>query len=799
MNSKYFLIFFCVLATLFACQNIKEEDRTILFDDNWLFHYGDIVDGQSLATNDTDWRPLDLPHDWAIEDIPGTTSPFDSTVVDGVASGFTRGGIAWYRKHFDLPKTDEGKRIYLRFDGVYMNSDIWINEHHVGNYFFGYSSFEYDITDYLKFGANNVIAVQVKSETVTSRWYSGAGIYRHVWLTKTDPLHIVNNGTAITTPEVSAENAKVSVASTLLNKDQKEISSTIKLKVLDKTGKIVAETQKDQKIEIESKTVINQDLKVSNPHLWSVDSPYLYTLVSEIWDGNRLLDCTKETFGIRSIEFNSEKGFFLNGKELKLKGGCIHHDNGPLGAMAFDRAEERKIELHKQLGFNALRISHNPPSPALLDACDRLGILVIDEAFDVWQHGHFAEDYSKRFDELWQTDLGAMIERDRNHPSIIMWSIGNEIKQNETQEMADLSQKMADFTRKIDDTRPVTAGVNSISDKKDAYLSTLDVAGYNYSPSEYEAGRKRHPNQLIYSSESYASQAYDYWKAVEKYPWLIGDFIWTSFDYIGEASIGWYGYYLEQSFYPFYMAYCGDIDICGIRRPQSYFRETLWSSKPLVSINVVPPVSSFPLNPKKEDWSVWDWPDEVSIWNFEGHEGKELPVFVYTQCEEVELFLNGKSLGKNTNTAETKNKLLWNVPYEKGTLLAKGYINGKEVASSVLSSADKIENIKLAADRNSLNATGQDLSFISVALIDANGVVSPHAENLVTFTIEGEGELIAVANSNPMSTESFQQAYRKAWRGECLVILKSGKQKGNIKLTAHVDGLPSANINIEVK
>lgn len=799
MKRNHIILFLSIVIGLISCKKTNNEARKQLFDDNWLFHYGDVTNGENPALDDSQWRILDLPHDWTIEDIPGTNSPFDSTVVNGVASGFTRGGIGWYRKHFHIDKSQAEKEFYIEFDGVYMNSDVWINGQHLGNQFYGYSTFGYNITDFLKFGKDNLIAVQVKTETITSRWYSGSGIYRHVWLTSASPLHVDNYGTIITTPEVSEERAKVSVSSTLVNSTSENIEATLKLKIVDSEKKIIVQSEQKFNISKNNKTTANQDLIVEIPVLWSTDSPSLYTLVTEIEHNNKITDRTEEIFGIRSIRFDSEKGFLLNGKEIKLKGGCIHHDNGPLGAMAFDRAEERKVELHKAAGFNALRMAHNPPSPALLDACDRLGILVIDEAFDVWKYGHFEEDYSKRFYELWKTDLESMILRDRNHPSVIMWSIGNEIKQNDTQEMADLSRKLAEYTRSIDSTRPVTAGVNSVSPKKDAYLKTLDVAGYNYSPKEYIIGHERNPDQLIYASESYASQAYDYWKDVEKYKWVIGDFVWTSFDYIGEASIGWYGYYLEQSFYPFYMAYCGDIDICGIRRPQSYFRETLWSKQPLTHISVTPPVSSFPLNPKKEGWSVWDWPDEIDSWNFEGYEGKELNVWVYTQCEGVELFLNGKSLGRKKNTEFTKNKLGWNVPYQKGILEAKGYDNGKEVTASVLKTADKVATIRLTADKTVLSASGQDLSYITVELVDANGNVSPVADNLVTFSISGEGSLIAVANSSPMSTESFQKDYRKAWRGTCLAILKSDKKSGKILLKANVEGLPQAEISIAVK
>ena len=799
MRKKHTILFLLFIIGLAACKKSDNTSRVQLFNEDWLFYYGDIANGEEPRLDDSQWRKLDLPHDWTIEDIPGTDSPFDSTVVNGVASGFTRGGIGWYRKHFNIDKSQSDKKFYIRFDGVYMNSDVWINGHHLGNNFYGYSTFGYDISDYVKFGENNVIAIQVKTETVTSRWYSGSGIYRHAWLIATSKLHIDNYGTVITTPEVSEQQAKVSVSSSVVNSTQENKNAQIKIKILDTNNKIIVQEIKEFVVEKGNKTTINQDLIVENPLLWHVDSPNLYRLITEVICNNNVTDKTEETFGIRSILFDSEKGFLLNGKELKMKGGCIHHDNGPLGAMAFDRAEERKVELHKAAGFNALRMAHNPPSPALLDACDRLGMLVIDEAFDVWKYGHFEEDYSKHFEELWKIDLERMILRDRNHPSVIMWSIGNEIKQNETKEMADLSEKIAEYTRSIDNTRPVTAGVNSVSEKKAAYLKTLDVAGYNYSPEEYVTGYERNPKQLIYGSESYAIQAFDYWKDVEKYKWVIGDFVWTSFDYIGEASIGWYGYYLEQNFYPFYLAYCGDIDICGIRRPQSYYRETLWNSQPITYISVTPPTPSFPVNPKKEDWSVWDWHDEIDSWNFEGYEGTELKVWVYTQCEEVELFLNGKSLGRKKNTETDKNRLSWNVAYQSGVLESKGYNEGKEVTTSFLKTAGKISTIRLTADRTTLSANSQDLSYIFVELIDADSNVNPTANELVSFEVSGEGSLIAVANSNPMSTESFQKNHRKAWRGRCLVILKSGKKTGEIQLTAKVEDLPQAVISVDVR
>lgn len=796
---NYIILLSFIIAVITACSNVENTSRTQLFDEDWLFHYGGVVGGEKLDLDDSQWRKLDLPHDWSIEDIPGTDSPFDSTIVNGVSSGFTKGGTGWYRKHFEIDKSQIGKRFYIRFDGAYMNSDVWVNGQYAGNSFYGYSTFGFDITDFVKYGERNLVAVQVKSETVTSRWYSGAGIYRHVWLTATSPLHIDVYGTSVTTPEVSEEKATVSVSSTINNQTPEDATSVIRLKILDASKKVIANNEKEYSVKKGEKANIIQDLTVENPALWSVDSPNLYTLITEVLKDGVVTDCTEETFGIRSIQFDAEHGFRLNGKTVKLKGGCIHHDNGPLGARAYTRAEERKVELLKAAGFNAIRMAHNPPSPAMLDACDRLGMLVIDEAFDVWKYGHFEKDYASRFFELWQTDMERMVLRDRNHPSVIMWSIGNEILKNDTDEMAALAKELGDYVRSIDLTRPITAGVNAITEKKDPYLSHLDVCGYNYCPGRYESDHKLHPQRIMYASESYASEAYDYWEGVKKNSWVIGDFIWTAFDHLGEASIGWRGYPQDMDFYPWYLAYCGDFDICGNYRPQLYYRQTVWQEEPMTHISVTPPVPSFPLNPKKEGWSVWDWPDEIDSWDFEGFEGKSLKVWVYSQCREVELFLDGKSLGKKENTPVTKNKLLWDVPYQKGALLAKGYNDGKEIASSVLKSSGKVEKIKLTADRTIIKADGQDLSYIKVDLLDKDDVLNTVAEDLVTFDVSGEGSLVAVANSNPMSSESFQKTYRKAWRGQCMAIVKAGKHAGNIRVITKVNGLPQAEISIDVK
>jgi len=460
--------------------------------------------------------------------------------VTGVSGGFSTGGVGWYRKHFYVEGSFYRDHFLLSFDGVYMNADVWVNNRYVGNHLYGYTGFEFDITDYIRYGENNLIAVRVRNEGLNCRWYTGSGIYREAMLKIVSSVHLKSHGTYITTSDVSAESATISIVSSILNKDSETVRSSVRLSLLNRDNKIVARAEGDKNIKAGEIKDIEQEIILKNPLLWSPEEPVLYKLVTEIVVDEEVVDKTEQLFGIRTISFDAAKGFQLNGKTVLLKGGCIHHDHGPLGAKAFPRAEERKIELLKQAGFNALRMAHNPPSKALLDACDRLGILVIDEAFDSWRYGHYpSHDFSQYFDQIWQQELTAMIVRDRNHPSVVMWSIGNEIPGNETPEIVTIARELGDYVRSLDPTRPVTAGVNKITDQTDGFLQALDLSGYNYAPERYLIDHDRHPERVIYGSESYASKAYDYWQCVMKYPWVIGDFIWTAFDYLGESSIGW--------------------------------------------------------------------------------------------------------------------------------------------------------------------------------------------------------------------------------------------------------------------
>lgn len=754
---------------------------------------------EQVAYNDKDWRALDLPHDWSIEDIPGTSSPFQPDAISGVSGGFTTGGTGWYRKIFTLPVKQKSKKVFIQFDGVYMNADLWLNGDSLGKHPYGYTSFEYDITDKIKWGGKNVLVVRVKNEGRNSRWYSGSGIYRNVWLKILNPVHVAQWGTSITSSNISTSSAIVNIKTDVRNESAQASGVRLVTTIIDKNGQGVATVESHERVGADDKNTFNQNLSISSPQLWSIDSPVLYRAVTQVYVNNKLSDSKETSFGVRSISFDAENGFLLNGKSLKLKGGCVHHDNGPLGSRAYDRAEERRVELLKKSGYNAIRTSHNPPSPAFLDACDRLGMLVIDEAFDMWKDKKNVDDYHLYFNEWWKTDIESMVLRDRNHPSIIMWSTGNEIPKRESPGVAAVSQMLTDYIHSIDPTRPVTSGVNGVGEDKDPLFKTIDIAGYNYAIDKYIVDHIRVPGRVIYSSESFPLQAFDYWMAVEDHPWVIGDFVWTAFDYIGEASIGWLGYPQNKNFYPWNLAYCGDLDICGWKRPQSFYRDVLWK-KDQLSVFVRPPVPTFEeTNPKLEVWSKWNWQDVVADWSWKGHEGKPLEVSVYSSCDEVELFLNGRSLGKNGTYRLTQFKATWQVPYAEGELKAVGYTNGKVVNTTVLQSAGQPVGISLTADRDTIKANGQDLSYVTVEFTDAKGIKQPKAEDLIQFQIEGPGTIVGVGNANPKSTESCLLSKRKAWQGRALVIIKSNRTSGKITLKATAQDMKPAEVVIYSK
>ncbi|SDP29218.1 beta-galactosidase [Mucilaginibacter sp. OK268] len=802
-NSMTYYVKAIVTALLFltgqiACQaqNPGKTERKQLFDYNWKFFLGDQELAKSKDFNDVGWRNLDLPHDWSIE---GNISPKNPT---GGAGGYFPAGIGWYRKTFKAPGEWKGKKISIYFEGVYMNSEVFINGKSLGTYPYGYSSFSYDLSPYLDLNHENVIAVRVdNSQQVNSRWFSGSGIYRHVWMNITDAVHIADWGVSITTPFVSAKKATVQIKTVLKNETGLPQSIVFSTRLQDANSKNAGNNQIKVKLAANSEREIAQTIIVANPLQWTSETPHLYNAQIQIIRSKNVVDKTETPFGIRSIKYTVENGFQLNGKTIKINGGCVHHDNGCLGAAAFDRAEERKVELLKEAGFNAVRTSHNPPSEAFLNACDRLGLLVVDESFDCWKVGKNKHDYARYFNEWWRRDLDAMVLRDRNHPSIIMWSIGNEIVERGTPEAVETAKMLAGAIKKIDTTRPVTSAV--VDNGKnwttlDSLFAAHDIAGYNYHLGSAPSDHKRVPSRIIFQTESYPKDAFANWKLVNSNNHVIGDFVWTAIDYLGESGIGrWYysgdmpGEHWEHDFFPWHGAYCGDIDLIGWRKPISHYRSLLYNNTEKLYMAVREPE---PLEIKTTWWSVWPTWDS---WTWPKYTGKAINVEVYSRYPRVRLYLNGKLIGEKPTTDEQEYKAEFAVPYAPGQLKAVGVVNDKEIESAVLQTSGDGARIQLSADRKEIVANGQDLSYITVELIDKNGVLQPNAVNLLLFKIEGPGVIAGVANADMKDTDSYVGNTHKAWHGRALVVIRSAHSAGDIKLMVSSAGLSGAALNIK--
>jgi len=633
-------LLFLSASYLFFSSNAQRIETS--FDPSWKFFKGDVSNGEKQNLNDEGWRTVELPHDWSIEDLPGPSDsvigPFSSRSVGSTSTGYVIGGTAWYRKHFKLNNIT-GKKISIYFDGVYMNSDVWINEHHLGAHPYGYTPFYYDLTSYLRENGENILAVRVRNEGRNCRWYSGSGIYRHVWLIITNSVHVGQWGVYVTTPAVSATSAIVNVKTNVVN-DKSSSGLKLRTRILDENNKVVAENI----IPIENfknRSTLHdgwatQDLKISQPSVWSPETPYLYHALSDLIEDNKTIDQVVTNFGVRTIEFSADKGFLLNGKNVELRGGCVHHDNGPLGAATIDRAEERRVELLKSYGFNAIRTSHNPPSQQFLDACDRLGILVLDEAFDHWEREKNPQDYHLYFDTCWKKDIDAMVLRDRNHPSVIFWSIGNEINERADAPGLAIARNLISEIKALDDTRPVTEAICHFWDhpgyKWDttaAAFALLDVGGYNYQWRQYEPDHEKFPKRIMMGTESVPLEAFDNWKLVEQQPYVIGDFVWTAMDYLGETGIGHTKMDSASSYqlqtFPWFNAWCGDIDLTGGKKPQLYYRDIVWRTSPMHMLVHMPVPAGH-----KEAVSYWGWPNEVPYYQFAGQDGKPLQVHVYT-------------------------------------------------------------------------------------------------------------------------------------------------------------------------
>ncbi len=776
--------------------------KKLSLNNAWRFHFGEPKDQPNIWENaDTDgWRCVDLPHDWSIE------LPRQATNPSGSAGGFFTMGRGYYERVINVPADWHGKKVFVEFEGVYMNAEVWLDEHFLTRQAYGYTTFRVELTPYLKLGGTNHLRVRVDNSTqLNSRWYSGSGIYRPVWFLLAEPVHLAHWGVSVTTPGVSTQEALVNVCALVENELSYTTEVTIQMQIQSADDQVVATAEEHGRVPRGNRLEFNSNLKVVAPRLWSPDTPNLYHLKTEVLTGGQVVDTEVTPFGIRSLEFSADHGFVLNGQPVKLKGGCVHHDNGVMGAASFTRSEERKVELLKASGFNAVRCAHNPPAPAFLDACDRLGLLVIDEAFDCWRDGKNFFDYHIVFDDWWQRDLDTMLLRDRNHPSIILWSIGNELLERNRPEGAAIARRLAGRVRSINSTRPVTAAIcgtwnneNKGWDATDGVFATLDVGGYNYRWKEYGSDNNRLPQRLMIGTESFPLEAFDNWQAVVSQSCVLGDFVWTALDYLGESGIGRVKFDSQEPFlgeYPWHQANCGDIDICGFKRPQSFYRDILWKNGAQFYLAVHYPLPEG----KTPKITEWGWPEVWPNWNWPGCEGKVFQVDIYSACEQVELLLNGRSLGRQSTTPAERHIARFDVPYEVGELKAIGFSAGQPAAEIVLKTAGPATQLRLTADRASIQAVTDDLAYVTAEIVDSEGQVHPAADRTIYFAVTGAGELAAVGNGNPISEESYRAHGRTTYRGRCLAVVKSNGQPGQIRLHAQADGLSPAEVVISVE
>ncbi len=734
---------------------------------------------------------VNLPHDFSI----GRSRRPDSRMQD--RGGFFQGGNGIYKKTLRLPAELEGVRALLEVEGAYMNAEVYVNGNLAAFHPYGYTSFHVDMTPWLISGCDNELEIRVNNDALpNSRWYSGSGLYRHVWLLTGKEAYIQPWGIFVTTPEVSAERSTLHV--------ETEISGSALLRhtLLDDAGRAVAHAEREAAT---GKTAL--ELAVKNARLWSVDSPYLYTLRTELLRTGKAADAVDTSVGIRSIGLDSEKGFLLNGMPLKLKSGCVHHDCGILGAASWDAAEERKAAALKAAGFNAVRCAHNPPSPAFLDACDRLGLIVMDEAFDCWRTGKTPYDYHQYFDQYWREDIESMVLRDRNHPCVAFWSTGNEIPERFGKSGGyALARELAACVRALDDTRLVSNALCSAWDQdvtdwaaqSEEFAAPLDIVGYNYLWQRYAEDLAKYPDRFIYSTETIAGEAYENWQAVLAHPRVIGDCVWTGIDYIGEAGIG-HAYLPDEDSrthglgYPWHLANCGDLDICCRPRPQSYYRQILWGHRSSPYIAVHRP------NAKglKPQYNYWGWSDVQRSWSWPGAEGWKTHIDVYSANDEVELFINGRSLGRKPAGKAARNIASFEADYTPGVLRAVAYDHGKPAGEDVVATCGAPSAIRLNADRGTIPAAWGGLTFVTAEIVDAEGHVVPYAGNELLFAVSGAGELLALGTGNPVSEEPYTGQSRRAYEGAVLAALRSCGVAGEIVLTVSAQGLKAAQISIQ--
>lgn len=789
MNIKKFrfvsAVFFSLLAACLSHLPAAAQARKISnFDQDWRFTKGAADNAEQANFNDSNWQRLNIPHDWSI------AGPFDEKAPTTRSGAFLPSGVSWYRKHFSVLPKDKNRIVSVEFDGVMGISDVWINGVYLGQRPNSYISVAYDLTKYINFGGENVIAV--RSDTTlqpASRWYTGAGIYRHARLVVKDAVNIPTWGTFVSTPKVAANSATVKVSSEVVNQTNAPKTVSLKAVVIDASGKTVAAGESQMQTIAPNQTIVlEKEIVVKNPQLWHVERGVIYKAVAQIQENGKIVDDEIVPFGIREFHFDANTGFWLNGQNFKIKGVCIHHDGSAFGAAVPLGVWERRFRELRKLGVNAIRTAHNPPAPDFLDLADQMGFLVMDELFDQWTVPKNPYDYHLYFNEWSKPDVTATVRRDRNHPSIIIYSAGNEIHDTPKPEIAiPILKGLVETFHASDSTRPVTQGLfrpNVSKDYDNGLADLLDVIGQNYREKEILAAHKQKPTRKILGTEN--THDLNQWVAMRDNPEYSGQFIWSGIDYLGESPG-----------YPMIAANFGLLYRSGTPRPVGYQRQSWWSEKPMVYIaRRVAPTEKAPTDPGY-DATLERRPQVLfGDWTPQNQSAHEETIEIYSNCEKVELFLNGKSLGAKSLPKDDSARV-WKVGYEPGTIKAVGINSDKTVAEYELKTAGKPAKIQLSVDKRQLKNDWNDVAFVTVTVTDANGVIVPSADNTIKFDIKGAGILAAVDSDDNRSHELFQATTRRVWQGTCFAILKANAAKGNITLTASADGLPSQSITIQ--
>ncbi|WP_114938799.1 sugar-binding domain-containing protein [Mucilaginibacter endophyticus] len=808
-NKNYLLLLLIGMLLLPGLVKAQGNGRPALFNSAWSFHKGDIGTGISGIATETEWKTVDLPHDWSIE------GPFSDEWAS--ATGYLPGGIGWYKKTFNGNANWKGKQVYIYFDGVYKNSEVWINGHSLGKRPNGFISFQYELSKYLNLSGKNTIAVRVDhSEFADSRWYTGSGIYRNVYLIVKDPVHIAPWDVTFTTPDVSADKATVKVKVSVTNSNTTDAAVLVKVNLLDGKGKPAVALQKQVKVKPGIHDVVFEQ-QLSSPQLWDTEKTNLYKLQVSLSRNGKSFDEVTQSVGIRSIRFDKDKGFFLNEKSTKLKGVCIHDDAGALGVAVPEEVWVRRLKILKDAGVNSLRLSHNPHADYLYDLCDKMGFLVMDEAFDEWEVGKnkwvagwnvgtpSKNGYHEYFKEWADRDVADMVLRSRNHPSIIMWSIGNEIDYPNdpythevlntgrnpqiygkgylpdhppASQLTPIAKQLAKAVKAIDTSRPVTAALAGVVMSNEVgYSEALDVVGYNYQEYRYPEDHKKYPDRIIYGSEN--GMAQQAWNAVDSNEYISAQYLWTGIDYLGEA-----GKWPQRS------NGAGLVDLAGFKKPEYFFRQSLWSAKPMVYIGARAITST-------EDKGIWSHRTAEPVWNWQP--GGKIKVDCFTNCQEAELFLNGKSLGKQSRSAAKGQVPSWQVDYERGELVVKGYNNGIEVSTNNIKTAGDAWQLKTVADNTSFKANTKGLSQIEVYITDKDGNPVFNATDEVTVSVTGPAKLLGLESGSTSSHENYQSNQRKALHGRLLAYVQTTGKPGKVQVQISSGNLESSTVTLTIK